>query len=160
MIIEDHLSVDEVVVEDSETIADHHKTEKCMTQLAPIVEQNVKCLSNQQARPRIAQPERRLGHGPANYYLLKHTNATIGFIGALTNQHFCDTCNKMRLTADGKIRPCLGNHVELDLRTTLRHHTDDAALRELLLTALRLKPFEHQFRENYTPCRPMTAIGG
>jgi cyclic pyranopterin phosphate synthase len=108
----------------------------------------------------ISQPERRLGHGPAKYYLLKNTGATVGFIGALTNQHFCDTCNKMRLTADGKIRPCLGNHVELDLRTTLRQHTDDAALREVIITALRLKPLEHQFRENYTPCRPMTAIGG
>jgi cyclic pyranopterin phosphate synthase len=108
----------------------------------------------------IAQPDRRLGHGPAKYYLLKNTGATVGFIGALTNQHFCDTCNKMRLTADGKIRPCLGNHVELDLRATLRKTNDDAALREVLATALRLKPFEHQFRENYTPCRPMTAIGG
>lgn len=108
----------------------------------------------------IAQPDRRLGHGPAKYYLLKNTGATVGFIGALTNQHFCDTCNKMRLTADGKIRPCLGNHVELDLRTTLRKTEEDDALRELLVTALRLKPFEHQFRENYTPCRPMTAIGG
>ncbi len=108
----------------------------------------------------IAQPDRRLGHGPAKYYLLKNTGATVGFIGALTNPHFCDTCNKMRLTADGKIRPCLGNHVELDLRTTLRKTDDDDALRELLVTALRLKPFEHQFRENYTPCRPMTAIGG
>jgi len=108
----------------------------------------------------IAQPDRRLGHGPAKYYLLKNTGATVGFIGALTNQHFCDTCNKMRLTADGKIRPCLGNHVELDLRTTLRATKDDGALREVLATALRLKPFEHQFRENYTPCRPMTAIGG
>ena len=108
----------------------------------------------------IPQPDRRLGHGPAKYYLLKNTGATVGFIGALTNPHFCDTCNKMRLTADGKIRPCLGNHVELDLRTTLRQTDDDAALREVLVTALRLKPLEHQFRENYTPCRPMTAIGG
>jgi len=109
----------------------------------------------------IAQPERRLGHGPAKYYLLKNTGTTVGFIGALTNDHFCDNCNKMRLTADGKIRPCLGNHVELDLRKTLRQHPDDDdALREVLATALRLKPFAHQFRENYTPCRPMTAIGG
>ena len=108
----------------------------------------------------LAQPDRRLGHGPAKYYLLKNTGATVGFIGALTNTHFCDTCNKMRLTADGKIRPCLGNHVELDLRTTLRQTDDDGALREVLVTALRLNPFEHQFRENYTPCRPMTAIGG
>jgi cyclic pyranopterin phosphate synthase len=108
----------------------------------------------------ISQPDARLGHGPAKYYRLKNTGATVGFIGALTNPHFCDTCNKMRLTADGKIRPCLGNHLEMDLRTTLRATNDDVALRELLVTALRLKPFEHQFRENYAPGRPMTAIGG
>ncbi len=108
----------------------------------------------------IPQPERRLGHGPAKYYLLKQTGALVGFIGAMTNEHFCDNCNKMRLTADGKVRPCLGNHVEVDLRAALRHGADDGALKELLQTALRLKPQEHQFRKQYQPCRPMTAIGG
>jgi GTP 3',8-cyclase len=108
----------------------------------------------------IPQPERRLGHGPAKYYLLKQTGVLVGFIGALTNEHFCDQCNKMRLTADGKVRPCLGNHVEVDLRAALRHGADDGELMELLETALRLKPLEHEFRNNYQPCRPMTAIGG
>ena len=108
----------------------------------------------------IPQPECRLGHGPAKYFRLKQTGAMVGFVGALTNQHFCDNCNKMRLTADGKVRPCLGNHVEVDLRAALRHGADDGALKELLETALRLKPQEHQFRDQYQPCRPMTAIGG
>jgi cyclic pyranopterin phosphate synthase len=108
----------------------------------------------------IPQPDLRLGNGPAQYYLLKQTGALVGFIGALTNQHFCDNCNKMRLTADGKVRPCLGNHVEVDLRAALRHGADDGALKDLLETALRLKPQEHQFRDQYQPCRPMTAIGG
>jgi cyclic pyranopterin phosphate synthase len=108
----------------------------------------------------IPQPERRLGHGPAKYYLLKQTGALVGFIGALTNGHFCDNCNKMRLTADGKVRPCLGNHAEVDLRSALRHGAGDAALKELLESALRVKPLEHEFRKNYQPGRPMTAIGG
>jgi cyclic pyranopterin phosphate synthase len=108
----------------------------------------------------VPQPDRKLGHGPAQYYLLKQTGALVGFIGALTNEHFCDSCNKMRLTADGKVRPCLGNHIEVDLRAALRHGVDDIALKELLETALRLKPLEHQFRNQYQPCRPMTAIGG
>jgi GTP 3',8-cyclase len=108
----------------------------------------------------IPQPERRLGHGPAKYYLLKQTGALVGFIGALTNEHFCDNCNKMRLTADGKVRPCLGNHVEVDLRTALRQGADDRELKELLKSALLLKPLEHEFRNNYNPGRPMTAIGG
>lgn len=108
----------------------------------------------------IPQPDWRLGFGPAKYYQLKHTGARVGFIGAMTNLHFCETCNKMRLTADGKVRPCLGDHGEIDLREALRHAPDDAAVRELLATALLRKPQEHQFRGSYQPCRPMTAIGG
>lgn len=108
----------------------------------------------------IAQPDRRLGYGPAKYYLLRHTGATVGFIGAMTNPHFCETCNKMRLTADGKIRPCLGDHGEVDLRGAMRQAPDDEAVRRLLVEALQRKPLEHQFRGSYQPCRPMTAIGG
>jgi cyclic pyranopterin phosphate synthase len=108
----------------------------------------------------IHQPDCRLGHGPARYYLLKKTGALVGFIGALTNLHFCEMCNKMRLTADGKIRPCLGDHGEIDLRVTLRHNGDDESLRDIFLEALRLKPLDHQFRGQYQPLRPMTAIGG
>jgi cyclic pyranopterin phosphate synthase len=108
----------------------------------------------------IPQPEFRPGHGPAKYYLLKQTGAMVGFIGALTNEHFCENCNKMRLTADGKVRPCLGNHTEVDLRTALRHGANDRELKQLLESALRVKPLEHDFRKNYQPARPMTAIGG
>ena len=108
----------------------------------------------------LPQPDRHLGWGPAKYYRLRHTGALVGFIGAMTNQHFCETCNKMRLTADGKVRPCLGDHGEIDLRAALREASSDEAVREMLLAALRHKPLEHQFRGQYQPCRPMTAIGG
>lgn len=108
----------------------------------------------------IPQPDWRLGFGPAKYYQLKHTGARVGFIGAMTNLHFCETCNKLRLTADGKVRPCLGDHGEIDLRDALRHASDDATVRQLLQAALQRKPLEHSFRGSYQPCRPMTAIGG
>lgn len=108
----------------------------------------------------VPQPSHYLGWGPAKYYQLKHTGALVGFIGAMTNLHFCETCNKMRLTADGKVRPCLGDHGEIDLRDALRHTASDEAVRELLLIALQRKPLEHSFRGQYRPCRPMTAIGG
>jgi cyclic pyranopterin phosphate synthase len=108
----------------------------------------------------IAQPDRKIGHGPAKYYLLERTGALVGFIGALTNLHFCEACNKMRLTADGKIRPCLGDHGEIDLRRALRETGDDVVLRAVFEEALRVKPLEHQFRNAYQPIRPMTAIGG
>ncbi|MFT3781573.1 MAG: GTP 3',8-cyclase MoaA [Nibricoccus sp.] len=108
----------------------------------------------------IPVPDERIGWGPAKYYRFKHSGALVGFIGALTNLHFCETCNKMRLTADGKIRPCLGDQGEFDLRSALREAKTEEAVREAFLIALQRKPLEHQFRGNYTPCRPMTAIGG
>ena len=108
----------------------------------------------------IPQPDMQIGHGPARYYLLKQTGALVGFIGALTNLHFCEACNKMRLTADGKIRPCLGDHGEIDLRYMLRQTEDNDSLRHLFQEALRVKPLEHQFRSSYQPNRPMIAIGG
>ena len=61
-----------------------------------------------------------LGHGPARYYRLAKSGATVGFIGAMTTSDFCAGCNKIRLTADGRIRPCLGRHNELDLLGALR----------------------------------------
>lgn len=108
----------------------------------------------------VPMPEARLGHGPAKYYRLAKSGAVVGFIGALTNQHFCDTCNKMRLTADGRLRPCLGQHEELSLREALADRTSDDALRRVFLEAAARKPWEHSFRGAYTPCRPMTALGG
>ena len=108
----------------------------------------------------IPQPDHRLGHGPAKYYRLERTGALVGFIGSVTNHRFCETCNRVRLTADGKIRPCLGNHGEVDLRTALRQHSSEAHLAELLRQAIAQKPQAHIFRDQYTPCRPMVALGG
>jgi cyclic pyranopterin phosphate synthase len=81
----------------------------------------------------------------------------VGFIGALTNPHFCEKCNKLRLTADGKLRPCLGRLGEIDLRASLRQGVDPA---EALTMAIANKPENHEFLDNYQPARPMTAIGG
>jgi cyclic pyranopterin phosphate synthase len=108
----------------------------------------------------IPQPDHRLGHGPAKYYRLERTGALVGFIGAITNQHFCESCNRVRLTADGKVRPCLGNHGEVDLRTALRGVASDSELAALLRHSIGQKPEQHAFRGSYTPCRPMVAMGG
>jgi cyclic pyranopterin phosphate synthase len=101
-----------------------------------------------------------LGFGPARYFRLKRSGAIVGLIGALTDLHFCERCNKMRLTADGRLRPCLGNHLETNLVPALRPALDDAALEALIKSTLAVKPAEHLFRENYQPGRVMTAIGG
>lgn len=118
-------------------------------------------MNQSRARDRlIPQPDHRLGHGPAKYYRLERTGALVGFIGAISNHHFCETCNRVRLTADGKIRPCLGNHGEVDLRAALRQHSSEADLAALLRHAIEQKPQAHAFSDRYTPCRPMVAVGG
>jgi len=91
---------------------------------------------------------------------LERTGALVGFIGALTNLEFCESCNKVRLTSDGKLRPCLGDHLEVDLKPALRPQITDEGLRALFQDTLNLKPAEHSFRANYQPKRIMTAIGG
>jgi len=100
------------------------------------------------------------GFGPARYFRLRKRGVTVGLIGALSDLHFCERCNKLRLTCDGKLRPCLGNHLETDLLPALRPQLDAMRLRELICETLVQKPSEHQFRENYQPRRVMTAIGG
>lgn len=105
------------------------------------------------------QPDARLGHGPARYYRLAGSGARIGFIGALTVEHFCATCNKLRLTSDGKLRPCLGRVGELDALPALRAG-GDAPLAEAFAEALRNKPPAHEFGRCPGDGRPMTAIGG
>jgi cyclic pyranopterin phosphate synthase len=103
-------------------------------------------------------PDHRPGHGPARYFHDANSGATLGFIGALTTPDFCASCNKLRLTADGKIRPCLGRHGEIDLREAMRQGTAGAG--ELLRQALANKPQDHEFTRGYEPARPMTALGG
>jgi cyclic pyranopterin phosphate synthase len=100
------------------------------------------------------------GVGPAKYFRLKKRGVTVGLIGALSDLHFCERCNKMRLTCDGKLRPCLGNHLETDLKPALRPRIDTVRLHEFIRETLVQKPAEHLFRENYQPQRVMTAIGG
>jgi GTP 3',8-cyclase len=103
----------------------------------------------------------KLGNGPAAYYRAEGLPIHLGFIGAMTNLHFCENCNKVRLTADGKLRPCLGAHLEYDLKPVLRaKDSTDAQLREVFAQTIRNKPEEHEFRNNYIPGRKMVAIGG
>ena len=118
-----------------------------------------KALIEAEVGPLIARPDFKT-NGPALYYEVPATGQRIGFIGAMTNLHFCESCNKLRLTCDGKLRPCLGSYLEFDLRTPLREGCDDEELRALFLSVVARKPREHDFRGSYQPGRRMIAIGG
>jgi len=99
-------------------------------------------------------------NGPAAYYQIPGRKQRIGFIGAMTNLHFCESCNKLRLTCDGKLRPCLGSYLEFDIMKPLRAGASDAELRQFFLDVVERKPAQHDFRDNYRPTRKMVAIGG
>jgi cyclic pyranopterin phosphate synthase len=99
-------------------------------------------------------------NGPATYYQIPGREQRVGFIGAMTNLHFCESCNKLRLTCDGKLRPCLGSALEFDIMKPLRAGASDDELRQFFLDVVDRKPQQHDFRENYQPNRRMIAIGG
>jgi cyclic pyranopterin phosphate synthase len=99
-------------------------------------------------------------NGPATYYQIPGRAQRIGFIGAMTNLHFCENCNKLRLTCDGKLRPCLGSYLEFDIMGAVRAGASDEQLKQFFLNVVERKPQEHDFRDNYQPNRKMIAIGG
>ena len=86
------------------------------------------------------------GGGPARYVQVAGTDIRIGFITPIS-QHFCDTCNRVRLSVDGTIHTCLGNEHSLALRPRLRDGCSDAELEEAILEAIALKPERHEFNE-------------
>jgi cyclic pyranopterin phosphate synthase len=105
--------------------------------------------------------ETTAGGGPAKYYRLPGARGLIGFISPLSEEQFCATCNRMRLTADGKIRPCLLTDQEVDLKQTLRQGGSDDDLRQRILEALASKPDAHHLSEGNRPHRrKMAQIGG
>ena len=99
-------------------------------------------------------------NGPASYYSFQDRDQVIGFIGAMTNLNFCESCNKLRLTCDGKLRPCLGSHLEFDLLKEIRRGATDENIENFIREVVARKPKAHEFRENYQPDRKMIAIGG
>ena len=96
------------------------------------------------------------GSGPAVYYKFPGAQGTVGFISAMSN-HFCASCNRIRLTADGKIRPCLFSDREIDVRKALRTKDVDAVVRDIQ-DAIGIKPDEHH--EERGTVRRMSQIGG
>ncbi|HVF72852.1 MAG TPA: GTP 3',8-cyclase MoaA [Chthoniobacterales bacterium] len=99
-------------------------------------------------------------NGPSSYYKIAGRPQRIGFIGAMTNLHFCESCNKLRLTCDGKLRPCLGSYLEFDILKVLRGGATDDELKRFFLDVVERKPEQHDFRAAYKPGRMMVAIGG
>jgi len=109
-------------------------------------------------------------NGPANYFRIKGAKGTIGFITALS-QHFCETCNRIRLTSEGKLRPCLFSNRGIDIKKAIRKLARDKKndrflrkeiIRDKLKEAVKLKPVGHKLniknQENLS--FHMSRIGG
>lgn len=101
--------------------------------------------------------------GPARIYRMEGAAGEIGFISPVSH-HFCDLCNRLRLTADGHLRSCLLSDDELDLKTPLRAGCTDDELRDLILQSVRRKPKRHDLDGRVPPKRrprkEMPQIGG
>jgi cyclic pyranopterin phosphate synthase len=100
------------------------------------------------------------GGGPARYLQSPDGSFSVGFITPLS-QHFCDTCNRVRLSVDGTLFLCLGQDEKLELRPLLRAGMDDDELEHVIRNAIELKPQRHEFRENPGKIvRVMSLTGG
>jgi cyclic pyranopterin phosphate synthase len=99
--------------------------------------------------------------GPAQRYYITGSKGEIGFISPISS-HFCAQCNRLRLTPDGGIRPCLFSDDEIDLKGIVRGSGDDADIEEALHKALQAKPEGHHIGDvRFKKCqRGMHAIGG
>ncbi|MBI2411636.1 MAG: GTP 3',8-cyclase MoaA [Deltaproteobacteria bacterium] len=101
------------------------------------------------------------GAGPARRYRWKDAPGEVGFISPVS-EHFCGSCNRLRLTSDGKLRVCLFSDSEIDIRKALRDGSNDEVIEHLLFKAVAEKPERHHINENiFKKCsRTMSLIGG
>jgi cyclic pyranopterin phosphate synthase len=101
-----------------------------------------------------------LGGGPAVYWETRDGLASVGFITPMS-QHFCATCNRVRLTVDGTLLLCLGQEHSMELRPLLRSGVSDEELSGHIRRAIELKPERHEFRESPQKIvRVMSRTGG
>jgi cyclic pyranopterin phosphate synthase len=100
------------------------------------------------------------GGGPARYMVSPDRKFSVGFITPMS-QHFCATCNRVRLAVDGTLYLCLGHDYKAELRPLLRAGASDEELENAIRTAIELKPERHEFRENPAKViRFMASTGG
>jgi cyclic pyranopterin phosphate synthase len=99
--------------------------------------------------------------GPARYFRFPDAQGVVGFISAITH-HFCGSCNRLRLTSEGKLRPCLFSETEIDLKSPIREGCSDEEIERLLRLAVEVKPQSHSIarEEAFDHLKPMSTIGG
>jgi GTP 3',8-cyclase len=108
----------------------------------------------------IASPEKT--GGPSRYFTVANTQTRVGFISP-HSENFCSLCNRVRLTAEGRLLLCLGNEHSVDLKAVVRNHPNDTAiLKQTISNAMQIKPEKHEFNvhEQSVILRYMNMTGG
>jgi cyclic pyranopterin phosphate synthase len=105
----------------------------------------------------LEEAQAPVGAGPARYFKLAGAQGLIGFISPISS-HFCPNCNRLRLTADGKMKTCLFSSEEQDIREIIRSGASDERVIETIRSSLNRKPRDHG--ELASPGRTMSQIGG
>ena len=161
--------VNEGELEDLAALAENRPLQVRFIEMMPIgYGAAMPCISGPELRQRFArrwpelQPltEVAFGDGPAVYYTVPGWQGSIGFIAAVHGK-FCASCNRVRLTSQGFLRPCLASEAGCDLRALLRSGADDAQLLAAIRETIWAKPREHHFEDSSMPAtRGMYRIGG
>ena len=123
--------------------------------LAPEIKNRISAMGN------LVTVQEAETDGPARRYQYEDAIGEIGFIPAIS-QHFCNKCNRLRLTASGQLRPCLLSDHQEDLKEAVRQNCSDQQLADIFIKAVRQKPSDHNL-VNKNParvCGQMRAIGG
>ena len=123
--------------------------------LAPEIKKRISLLGN------LVPVRNSANDGPAQRYRFEGALGEIGFIHALSH-HFCDRCNRLRLTARGRLRPCLLSNLHEDVKGPLRSGCSDNQLAEIFFKAVRHKPSDHNLsvQDPSRVCGQMHSIGG
>jgi cyclic pyranopterin phosphate synthase len=125
-----------------------------------------KYISTEEIKERVSSiapliPVKIRKSGPARYFRFDSAPGVVGFISPITH-HFCNTCNRLRLTSDGKLRPCLFSETEIDLKSALRCGAPDSEIERLLRLSIEIKPEGHSINHerSFAHLKPMSKIGG
>ncbi|MDY2681246.1 MAG: GTP 3',8-cyclase MoaA [Faecalibacterium prausnitzii] len=164
--------VNEAELEDLAALAKDHPLQVRFIEMMPIgYGAAMPCISGPELRQRFARrwadlvplPAEQgcaLGDGPAVYYTVPGWQGSIGFIAAVHGK-FCASCNRVRLTSQGFLRPCLASETGCDLRALLRSGATDQELLTAIRETIWFKPREHHFEDRSMPAtRGMYRIGG
>ena len=164
--------VNEGELEDLAALAQAHPLQVRFIEMMPIgYGAAMPCISGPELQQRFARrwPElaplpaaqsAAFGNGPAVYYTVPGWQGSIGFIAAVHGK-FCTSCNRIRLTSQGFLRPCLASESGCDLRALLRGGASDTQLLQAMHKAIWAKPREHHFGDNSMPATcGMYRIGG